>query len=139
MSIAEAARSLISLVFSHKSKVTNDKSLKRRNIQGTHMKGFQGPTGKFPESRFYRKLQLRRRRLLCFSRKTDFFALADCGFRLNFTWPFGFWPSPKENSSAKVAALKFNLFRENMSLDIQRTAVFHATTPLALITDTTLA
>ena len=38
--------------FSHKFDVTNDKSLKEREIQGVHVKSFNGPTGKFPDSRW---------------------------------------------------------------------------------------
>ena len=38
MSVAEADLGLTSLVFSHKTDVTDDKSLKGRKIKGAHMK-----------------------------------------------------------------------------------------------------
>ena len=47
MSVAEAAWGLTLIVFSIKSDVTNDESLKRRKIQEVHKKSFKGPTRKF--------------------------------------------------------------------------------------------
>ena len=52
MSVTEAAWGLTSLVFSIKSDVTNDESLKRRKIEEVHKKSFKGPIRKFPESRW---------------------------------------------------------------------------------------
>ena len=45
MSVVEAAWRLTSFVFSIKSDVINNKSLKRRKIQGAHIKSFPCPGG----------------------------------------------------------------------------------------------
>ena len=49
MSVLESAWVLTSFVFSKKSDVTNDENLKRRKIQGVHIKWCKGSTKKYPE------------------------------------------------------------------------------------------